>query len=155
MIYIVVAGAGDDSGLIEIIGTSAVGAVVLQWHTKLRYISDLPVSYVYATLVIDKKAFGKLSAADQAVMREVMEQIYRDFDEMNLRDDEQATEALAKTGIETIHVDQSQVPQWRELVNRVNKEQADKGVVDPQLYQTVQQHLEDFRAQQRSAEVTP
>lgn len=146
---------GLQTGLIEIIGSSAVGAVVLQWHTKLRYISDLPVSYIYATLVIEKQAFSKLSAGDQAIMREVMEKTYRDFDEVNQRDDVDATAALAKAGIETISVDQAQVPTWRQRVGQVNQAQADKGLISKSLLATLQQHLTDYRNQQRSAEVTP
>jgi len=145
---------GLQTGLIEIIGSPAVGAVVLQWHTKVKFISDLPVSYVYATLAVDKRAFGRLSTEDQAAFREVMEKIYRDFDNVNDQDDLKATAALGKAGIETVGVDQSQLPKWRELVRRVNTEQAEKGIIDAALLTTLRQHLQDFRAQQqRSAEV--
>lgn len=146
---------GLQTGLIEIIGSSAVGAVVLQWHTKLKYISDLPVSYIYATLVIEKKAFDKLSAGDQVIMRDVMQQIYRDFDNANKRDDVDATAALAKAGIETIGVDYAQVPKWRQRVAEVNQEQAEKGFIDKKLLAELQQHLVDYRTQQSSTVETP
>ncbi|MBT8132541.1 MAG: TRAP transporter substrate-binding protein DctP [Gammaproteobacteria bacterium] len=145
---------GLQTGLVDIIGSSAVAAVVLQWHTKVRYISDLPVSYVYATLALDKKAFEKLTPADQLVVREVMEEIYSDFDTINDIDDSKATVALTKAGIETSNVDQTQVPVWRKRVAQVNREQAEKGVIDIKLLNTLQAHLDEFRAvQQQSAEV--
>jgi len=146
---------GLQTGLIEIIGSPAVGAVVLQWHTKVRYMSDLPVSYVYATLVLDNRAFKRLSIGDQAIVRVVMEETYREFDLVNDRDEAQAAEALAKAGIETIPVDQTQLPQWRELVGKVNREQAEKGAIDPGLLRTLQQHLQDFRTQRHSADIAP
>ncbi|MBT8137277.1 MAG: TRAP transporter substrate-binding protein DctP [Gammaproteobacteria bacterium] len=146
---------GLQTGLIEIIGSSAVGAVVLQWHTKVSYISDLPVTYIYALLAIDGRAFGRLDPADQQAVREVMEATYREFDAVNDRDDAQANEALAKAGIETVPVEQDQLPQWRRLVGAVNQKQADDGMISPALLATLQQHLADFRTQQQAAATAP
>ncbi|NND59115.1 MAG: TRAP transporter substrate-binding protein DctP, partial [Gammaproteobacteria bacterium] len=103
---------GLQTGLIDIIGSSAVAAVVLQWHTKVKYVSDLPVTYIYATLVIDDRAFGKLDAADQAVVREVLTATYKELDRVNRDDEIKAMAALEKAGIEVIEIDPAQVPQW-------------------------------------------
>ncbi len=146
---------GLQTGLIEIIGSPAVGAVVLQWHTKVKYVSDLPVSYVYALLVLDQRAFGRLSAADQAVVREVMEKTYREFDEVNERDEAKATEALMKAGLESVPVDRSQVPAWRELVARVNRRMAEQGAVSKDQFDVMIDHLESFRGERHAADIDP
>ena len=60
---------GLQTGLIEVAFASPVAALVLQWHTKTKYITELPVSYSMGIFAIDKGAFDRLSGADQQVVR--------------------------------------------------------------------------------------
>ena len=41
--------AGLQSNLINTIATSPIGAIALQWHTQVKYITDMPILYIYAT----------------------------------------------------------------------------------------------------------
>ena len=59
-----------ESKLLEFIATPPVGAVVLQWYTKVKYVTDVPLAYTMGMLAIDKRAFSKISAQDQAVVRD-------------------------------------------------------------------------------------
>src|SRR5210317_583017 len=63
---------GLQTGLIDIVAMSPIGALVLQWHTKIKYITELPLVYTLGFMAIQKKAFDKLSVDDQQVVREVM-----------------------------------------------------------------------------------
>ncbi len=143
---------GLQTGLIDIIGSSAVAAVVLQWHTKIKYVSDLPVIYIYATLVVDKQAFERLDKADRDVVLEVLRETYAEFERINREDEIKATEALAKAGIETIAIDHAQVPEWRERVLAANRRLAQSGVIDAQLLAQLEAHLDEFRNGQRAAD---
>ncbi|MBA3012924.1 MAG: C4-dicarboxylate ABC transporter, partial [Desulfobacula sp.] len=53
------------SGLIDTVATSPVGAIVLQWHTQIKYVTNIPLIYLYAVLAIDKDQFLKLPPQDQ------------------------------------------------------------------------------------------
>ena len=68
---------GLQTDLLDSVTVPPVGAVVFQWHTRLKYITELPIAYVYASLLIDQRVFAKVSAQDQLIVREVMEGIYR------------------------------------------------------------------------------
>ena len=46
---------GLQTGLIDTVFASPIGAIALQWHTKIKYIIDHPLTYLSALLVIDKK----------------------------------------------------------------------------------------------------
>ncbi len=93
---------GLQTGLVDVIGSSAIGALVLQWHTKVTHISNMPVSYLFAVMVVEEKRFNKLSAADQKVVSDVFEKVYKNFDLANEADNQKALEALQGSGLELI-----------------------------------------------------
>lgn len=136
---------GLQTGLIEVIGTPPVAAVALQWYTKVRYLTDFPVTYTYAVLVVEKKIFDRLEAADQAVFREVMERIYAKFDEASVIENADAREALEANGIEIVEPSPGAVDTWRGQVLANNLANAASGMVSLGLYEEMLAALEDFR----------
>jgi TRAP-type C4-dicarboxylate transport system substrate-binding protein len=137
---------GLQTELLDSAAVSPVGAVVLQLHTKLKYISNLPLSYVYGALVIDAKPFGLLAQDDQAVVREVMEGIYRKIDEESVRTDEQAFNALIEKGLVLVEPSPEEIPAWRERVAESNRELASRGVIPAALLNELLAHLEEHRS---------
>ena len=138
---------GLQTGLLDSASISPVGALVLQWHTKLRYISNLPLAYVYGTLLIDRRPFSRLSPADQALVREVMERIYSSLDGKSNADNESSLRALQGSGLQLIEPDREEVARWREVVFASNREQVRQGAVDSGLMREMLDLLADYRAQ--------
>lgn len=137
---------GLQTDLLDSVTAPPVGAVVFQWHTKLKYITELPVAYVYAAMLIDKRAFSKISPEDQAVVREVMEGIYRKFDRNGVMDNRDAFEALLESGLQLTPTDASEVSQWREIVTESHRKLAADGIFDLQLLNRMQGLLDEYRA---------
>lgn len=100
------------TGIIDTVASSPIGAVALQWHTQVKYLTDLPLSYFIGTLAIDRKAFQKLAPADQAVVREVMGRVFRDIDAQNRKDNVSAYGALMKQGIKAVKPSVAEVADW-------------------------------------------
>ena len=124
---------GLQTDLLDSITAPPVAAVVFQWHTRLSYITDFPVAYVYAALMIQKKFFERLSADDQLIVREVMEGVYRNFDSSGEVDNRSALEALQSGGLETISPNSAETDSWREIVNASHRNLAEQGVFDQEL----------------------
>jgi TRAP-type C4-dicarboxylate transport system substrate-binding protein len=141
---------GLQTGLIDIVGMSPIGALVLQWHTKIKYISDLPLLYTFGVMVVDEKAFYKLSADDQAIVREVMEGIYRNFDETNMVDNLGARDALLNTGIEVVSFEVSDYQKVRESMMELNASLAEQGVFSKELYYEMLTHIDEYRSGQQA-----
>jgi len=136
---------GLQTDLLDSVTVPPVGAVVFQWHTRLKYITNVPVAYVYAALLIDRKAFARIGPEDQQVVREVMEGIYRKFDQNGVRDNDQALQALLESGLQMVEPDPAEMSQWREIVSRSHRQLAREGVFDATLLGRVEQLLEDYR----------
>ncbi len=138
---------GLQTGLIDIVGISPIGALVLQWHTKVKYISDLPLSYTMGLMVIDKKAFRKLSEPDQAVVRDVMTTLYENFDRQNLVDNEGAFESLLKQKIELIEFDVEDGNRLRAAMLESNRKLGEEGAFSMDLYNEMLAYVDEYRAQ--------
>ena len=145
---------GLQTGLIDVVGMSPIGALVLQWHTKIKYMSDLPLLYTMGFMAVDKKAFYKLSEADQAIVREVMGKIYQNFDKSNLADNEGALEALLNTGIETVPFELSEYQRLRETIKNLNADLAAQGLLEKELFDTMLALIEEYRSN-KQAEAGP
>jgi TRAP-type C4-dicarboxylate transport system substrate-binding protein len=136
---------GLQTDLLDSVTAPPVGAVVFQWHTQLKYITDAPLAYVYAALLIEKRAFDRLSPADQAVVREVMEGIYRKFDRYGVTENEEAFQALLSNGLKLVRPNPAEVEEWRTIVAESNRRLADEGRFDSELYQRIHTLLRDYR----------
>ncbi len=135
---------GLQTGLIDIIATSPVGALVFQWHTKVKYITRLPVSYLIAVLAIDKRAFNRLEPGDQMVVREVMSRIYDEFDETNRSDNDEAISALLASGLQYVEPNPEEVSQWRATVAEANRAQGKAGAFTPAMLDKLIGYLDEF-----------
>ena len=143
------------TGLVDIVGASEVAALVLQWHTKLKYVTDYPLIYIYATLAVDKRYFDRLEPGDQDVVREVMSGIYERFDVENLEDNEKATEVLKANGIEYVEPAPGAIEAWRERVADVNREEAENGLFSQEIFEKMLALIDEYRQQVATAAVSP
>ena len=97
-------------------------------------------------MAIDKRAFDKISAEDQAVFREVMTAIYANFDEENPVDNRGARDALINSGIETAVFDPEEIVRIRALLEITNRELGAKGEFTIELYDEMMGYVEEYRS---------
>jgi len=138
---------GLQTGLIDIVGMSPIGALVLQWHTKVKYMSDLPLMYTLGFMAVDKRAFNKLSDDDQAIVREVMGGIYRNFDKQNLVDNLGARDAMLNTGIETISFELAEYQKVRAILMETNAKLGEQGMFRKDLYDEMLKYVAEYRSE--------
>jgi TRAP-type C4-dicarboxylate transport system substrate-binding protein len=145
---------GLQTGLLEYIATPPVGAVILQWYTKVKYVTAFPFAYTLGFMAVDKRAFGQLSDPDQQVVRDIMTDVYRNFEETNKVDNKKAEEALIANGLQFTELDAEMVPQWREVVAGINEQLGEEGVFSPELRKQMLAYLEEFRTGAASSSVS-
>ncbi|MFK8051743.1 MAG: TRAP transporter substrate-binding protein DctP [Woeseiaceae bacterium] len=143
---------GLQTGLLDIVATPPVGALVLQWHTKVKYGTPVPLVYTMAFIAIDKKRFDRIAPADQAIVAEVLGDIYTEFEQVNRVDNEKAFDALKSVGIEMVDLEAGQVDAWRTEVSKANQALASKGVFSESLYAELKALLADYRSRDGAAD---
>ena len=137
---------GLQTGLIDIVAMSPIGALVLQWHTKIKYITELPLVYTMGFMAIEKSAFEKIDADDQAIVREVMEATYRKFDKENLEDNREARDALINAGIKSVPFEKEKYLAIREVLADSNLKLGVSGAFSADTYDEMIGYIAEFRS---------
>lgn len=137
---------GLQTQLLEIVGSSAIGAIALQWHTKVKYVLDQPLVFIYGTLVIDQRYFGKLSTGDQDIVKDVFGRVYKKIDTDNYLDNEKAEQALRDNGVSFESGDPLEVAKIVAQVRAQTDALAEENKIPQDLYNQVQAHIKTYRA---------
>jgi TRAP-type C4-dicarboxylate transport system substrate-binding protein len=129
------------TGLIDTVITSPIGAIALQWHTRVKYAVDVPLIYYSALLVIDKKAFSKINDEDAAIVRSVMETRFREIDQQNRRDNLAARQALQNQGIEFIKLSDASLKEWHAIGDAAMKKLENKNSFSKAVFNQLMKSL--------------
>ena len=136
---------GLQTGLIEIAFASPVGALVLQWHTKVQYMTDLPLSYSMGVFAIEKDAFAALQPADQEIVREVIGQYISGLDRAAREDNRRAAEVLEQAGLTTVTVNAADVEGWRSTIESIYPQLRERPDIDPVMFDALFAALAEYR----------
>jgi TRAP-type C4-dicarboxylate transport system substrate-binding protein len=139
---------GLQTGLIETVAVNPTGAIAFQWHTSASYMTEVPISYLIGVLAVQKKAFDKLSAEDQAVVREEVGKVFKRLDELNRKDDLAAMEALKKHGITFVSPNPGEAERWRSIADGAIDEMAESGTISAEIVSQAREYLQSFRSSQ-------
>ena len=138
---------GLQTGLVDVVAVPPLPALVLQWHTKIKYMTEIPLAYSMAFMAIDKSVFDKLSPGDQAVLREVMSRVYKKFNQQNVIDNRAARDALINAGIESVDFDESEQDRIREIMHKSNRSLGERGEFTIEFYDEMIGYLEEYRSE--------
>jgi TRAP-type C4-dicarboxylate transport system substrate-binding protein len=136
---------GLQTGLLDIAAIPPEVAVALQWHTRVKYVTNMPVAFAMSFLAISKRTFDKLSAADQAVVREVLSDVYAKLDEQAPAESDNAMQALVSIGIENVEPEDGQFAELQQAMSEFNREMALDGAYPVDLYDEMLGYIEEFR----------
>ena len=129
------------TGLVDTVVNTPSGAVVLQWHGKMKHMVDLPLTFVVGFLVVDDKAWKRLSPADQAVLAKAFAEAGKRMDANTRRDDAAALEAMKKQGLKVSPMDPAEARRWQALGRQLIDEMEAQRKISPELLAAVRRAL--------------
>ena len=121
------------TGLIDTAANTPAGAIAFQWHTKIKHMVDLPLTYVVGILVVDKKVFDGLSADDQKTVRGEIDAAFQRLEKINRDDNAQARDALQKQGIAIFKPNADEAASWQTVGAAARKQLMADGEISPEM----------------------
>lgn len=143
---------GLQTGLIDIVSIPPAGALLFQWHTKVKYVTRMPILFTMHFMVIDAKAFKRIDAADQATVRDVMGRLYADLDEAERDDAPKALQALLNSGIQSVDPLPDEFAKLQKETAKVTRRMADRGLFSSELLEEMMTHVQEYRQEQATHE---
>ncbi len=125
------------TGLVNTVANTPSGAVALQWHGKVRSMVDLPMSFVVGFMILDIKAYQKLSPADQLIVSKVFGASAERMDANIKRDDTAALEAMKKQGLVITKFDAPENARWRAIGAQVTSQLEKEKIVSSEMLNAV------------------
>ena len=133
------------TGLIDTVASSPIGAIALQWHTQVNYLTDTPLLYLYAVLAIDRKAFDKISPQDQQIVNDVMHRIWKEIDRQNRKDNISAMQALRNQEIQFVKPADPEQIEWKKTASVVPRRMIESGELSRDIVIKLEKYLQDYR----------
>ncbi len=125
--------AGLQTGLINTIAASPIGALALQWYTQIKYVMAVPVLYSYGVLAISNRAFKKAKPKDRSIITKVMTHIFKDLDKINKNDNQAALVALKNQGVKFITPNAEQLKEWLAYAKKSQQLMLETGKISKEI----------------------
>jgi len=132
------------TGLINTTFNSYYGSIVLQWFTRISFITDIPFAYAYGAFILDKKTFSKLPPQYAEIMKSAARTHFDKLLSDTRKSNEDALQVLIKNGISLV----KPTPMTKaELQNNYRERTAEKLVEDAfsrSIYTETMMHLDNY-----------
>ncbi|MBI2083974.1 MAG: TRAP transporter substrate-binding protein DctP [Deltaproteobacteria bacterium] len=121
------------TNMIEAVYVPPLGCLALQWCSKVKYMTDLPVVNSMGALVMLQSEYNKLSPDQQKILREVTAKYTREIVDQTRKDNLQAVEETKRLGVQIVSVDEKDRQEIMDAAKKVWTDQAGKLYTAEQL----------------------
>lgn len=120
-----------NTGRINACYGSPVAMVALQWYTKVKYSTSVPLSYAIGSSVIRKEAWEKVSESDRKIIKKIFKTQSKKIRKAVRKDNKRAKKSI-KRSVKEVKTPQALVDKFDEVSLKVWADGA--GSVYPQKY---------------------
>jgi len=106
---------GLQTGLVDVVYAPPSGAILLQWFTKTKYITDVKLIYLVGGLVMQKKMFNKLSPEHQKILLETCRHRMNELKTIIRKENQEALQVMIKHGAKIITPTAPQIAEFKEV----------------------------------------
>lgn len=134
------------TGLINGAYTSPLAALVLQWHTRVKYMMNLPLADASGAVVITKKKFDELPPDLQEILLRNGRKYMRELTLKSRKENADAISVMKKSGIQLIEVTSQQAIQDYIAAGKKARRSLVGTLYDQDFLDRVEKAVADFRA---------
>lgn len=109
---------GLQTGLVNVVYAPPTGAISLQWFTKVKYLTDVPLVYLAGAIVVKKEIFQQISPSDQSSLIEISQSHLNQLKAVTRNENREAIQVMAKHGTKIITPSKDQIDEFKRLSNQ-------------------------------------
>jgi len=114
------------TGQIDTVTNSFVGAIALQWHTGIKYVTDTPLLYVYGLLMITREAYDNIPARYRETVHEILDRYFKELKADIRKSNRDSARTLGNLGIQFVPVNKEHYNELDRVIQGVKKELLEK-----------------------------
>ncbi len=137
---------GLQTGLVDTVANTPAGAIAFQWHTRLKYAVDMPLTYVMGFLIVDRKAFDSIDAADRTIVSTTIAGAFDRLDAKNRSDNVAAKDVLRQQGITFFEPDAATRAGWDSVGAKADARLTADGSISPEMFKALESALAAARS---------
>ena len=135
---------GLQTGLVDVVYAPPAGAISLQWFTRTKYITDVPLMYITGMIIVRKKAFDRLSAGDQDIVRDAFDRQQERMRTTVRAENRSALKVMTGSGIQLLEVPEEEIEKFKVITTRALKQPGSTSFSQETLNQ-VNTYLQTYR----------
>jgi TRAP-type C4-dicarboxylate transport system substrate-binding protein len=109
---------GLQTGLVDVVYTPPTGAISLQWFTKIKYMTDVPLAYVAGGIVVKKETFKQIPPSFQNFILESFQDHLDRLKIVTRNENREAIKVMMKQGVKIIVPSKDQIDEFKKLSNK-------------------------------------
>jgi len=117
---------GLQTGTIDTIFSSTYGVIVTQWHTRVNYMADFPITFMYGGLVVEKKLFNSMPKEYQILMKKLFTESFNKLSVKIRKDNANARNSIEKRGMVFLPVDKKEQAKFEEICKKARDKLTEK-----------------------------
>jgi len=134
------------TGLIDTVYAPPLGAIAMQWFTKTKYITDVPMANGIGSLVVSRRFFQNLPQDLQKILKRTGEATGEKLIAATRKDNTEGLEILQQRGMQLVEGDEDlQSGEVENIRLRAGEILMDNGYIPKSVIDEVNSWLEDYR----------
>jgi len=117
---------GLQTGLVEVVYAPPSGAISLQWFTRTKFMTDVPLMYLIGGIVVKNSRINKLTPSHRQIFLELCS---KHMDRLKLvirKENQDAIKVMVKHGVKLVRPSDSQINEFKKISARAMNRQIGK-----------------------------
>jgi TRAP-type C4-dicarboxylate transport system substrate-binding protein len=135
---------GLQTGLVDVVYAPPSGAISLQWFTKVKYLTDVPLAYLAGGIVVRKDTFNGMPQNFQTILLESFPRYLDQLKAVTRKENQEAIEVMVKHGMKIVSPSKDQIDEFKRLSNKAMSRLGNE-TFSKKALEEVYSHLETYR----------
>ena len=135
---------GLQTGLVEVVYIPPSAAISLQWFTRIKYVTDVPLIYLAGAILLKKETFKEIPSSFQPQLMEMAQRHLNPLKTVTRKENREALQVMAKQGVKMIQPSKDQIEEFKRLSGRAMTHPG-KQSFTPKVFEEVSALLESYR----------